>query len=193
MTTGGKMYYNSENMKFRKLICLVLALAMCMGLAACGKTEAETAPTKQQTLEPQPEFVYSAQYKTLVEGTKNYLTVRGYTDEGFYVSSMELIGENIPAVHRHLSRRCREVSRQNIHSSALAGSVRAKEAHSLPASNLKAYIVNGTIRAVIFRKMLNFYHQPISSFPRNRKINGSGTRYISLWHLCQKTISQITV
>ena len=38
-------------MKLRKLICLVLALAMCMGLAACGKTEAETAPTKQQALE----------------------------------------------------------------------------------------------------------------------------------------------
>ena len=84
-------------MNLRRMLCLLLALCMCLSLAACGKSggEASDAPAKAEA-EEHPEFVYTAEYKTLVEGTKNYLSVRGYTGDGFYVSSMEKTGENIP-------------------------------------------------------------------------------------------------
>ena len=84
-------------MNLRRMLCLLLALCMCLSLAACGKSggEASDAPVKAEA-EEHPEFVYTAEYKTLVEGTKNYLSVRGYTGDGFYVSSMEKTGENIP-------------------------------------------------------------------------------------------------
>ena len=84
-------------MTMKKMLCLMLVLAMCLSLAACGKSGGETAaPGKNEPVEETPEFVYSAEYKTLVKDTKDYLQFRGYTDEGFYVSSMEKIGENIP-------------------------------------------------------------------------------------------------
>lgn len=83
-------------MNLKRMLCLLLALCMCLSLAACGKSgEASEAPAKAE-VEEHPEFVYTAEYKTLVEGTKNYLSVRGYTGDGFYVSSMEKTGENIP-------------------------------------------------------------------------------------------------
>lgn len=84
-------------MTMKKMLCLMLVLAMCLSLAACGKGGDEgAAPGKNAPAEETPEFVYTAEYKTIVEGTKNYLTFRGYTDDGFYVSSMEKTGENIP-------------------------------------------------------------------------------------------------
>ncbi len=83
-------------MKMKRILSLMLALVLCLSLAACGKSGDESTAAKNEPAEEHPEFVYTAEYKTLVEGTKNYLTVRGYTDEGFYVSSMEKTGENIP-------------------------------------------------------------------------------------------------
>ncbi len=84
-------------MKMKRILSLVLALAMCLSLAACGKSgSSEDTQPKNEAAEQQPEFVYTAEYRTLVEGTKNYLTMRGYTGDGFYVSSMEKTGENIP-------------------------------------------------------------------------------------------------
>ncbi len=84
-------------MKARKLISLLLALCLCLSLAACGKSGEESSPaTKNEVQEETPEFVYAAEYKTLIEGTENYLTIRGYTEDGFYVSAMEKTGENIP-------------------------------------------------------------------------------------------------
>lgn len=84
-------------MNLKKILCLVLVLAMCLGLAACGKSEGGTsAPAKNEPAEATPEFVYSAEYKTLVKDTKNYLSFRGYSDDGFYVTSMEKTGEAIP-------------------------------------------------------------------------------------------------
>ena len=82
-------------MKYRKMLCLLLALSMCLSLAACGKGGEESA-AKNEPVEETPEFVYTAEYKTLVKDSKNFLQFRGYTDEGFYVSSMEKTGENIP-------------------------------------------------------------------------------------------------
>ena len=81
-------------MNLKKMLCLVLALCMLLSLAACGKGGDE--PAKSEAPEETPEFVYTAEYKTLVDGTENFLSFRGYTDEGFYVSSMEKTGENIP-------------------------------------------------------------------------------------------------
>ena len=62
-------------MNLKKILCLVLVLAMCLGLAACGKSEGGTsAPAKNEPAEATPEFVYTAEYKTLVKDTKNYLS-----------------------------------------------------------------------------------------------------------------------
>ena len=86
-------------MNLKRMLCLLLALCMCLSLAACGKSEdggKAPAPEKNEAAEAHPEFVYTAEYKPLIEGTENYLTVRGYTGDGFYVSSMEKTGENVP-------------------------------------------------------------------------------------------------
>ena len=82
-------------MTMKKMLCLLLALAMCLSLAACGKSGEETS-AKNEPVEETPEFVYSADYKTIVKDTKNFLSFRGYSEDGFYVSSMEKTGENIP-------------------------------------------------------------------------------------------------
>ena len=84
-------------MTMKKMLCLLLALAMCLSLAACGKSGGESKPAdKNEAVEETPEFVYTAEYTSFVKDTENYLSFRGYTEEGFYVSSMEKIGENIP-------------------------------------------------------------------------------------------------
>ena len=84
-------------MKARKIISMLLVLCLCLSLAACGKGNEGASPvTKNEPQAETPEFVYAAEYTTLIEGTENYLTVRGYTGDGFYVSSMEKTGENIP-------------------------------------------------------------------------------------------------
>jgi len=84
-------------MTMKKMLCLILALCMCLSLAACGKGgEKPESGAKNEPVEEHPEFVYNAEYKSLVEGTKNFLSFRGYTGDGFYVSSTEKTGENVP-------------------------------------------------------------------------------------------------
>ena len=59
-------------MKMKRILSLALALVMCLSLAACGKSGDEGPAVKNEPAEEHPEFVYAAEYKTLVEGTKNF-------------------------------------------------------------------------------------------------------------------------
>ncbi len=92
--------------KFSSLVCLLLALAMCLGLAACGSAD-KSAPgatpgakgqgsKSDATATPAPEFAYSAEYRPLAEKTESYMSIRSFSDDGFYYSSWEKVGENIP-------------------------------------------------------------------------------------------------
>ncbi len=88
----------------KNLICLVLAAAMCLALAACGSQAAPAAApgasapaaAKAAASTPAPAYVYAAEFRELAADTDSYITVRSYSDEGFYYSSWEKTGENIP-------------------------------------------------------------------------------------------------
>ncbi len=84
--------------KAKSVICLLLAFAMCMGLAACssGGGEKVTAATATPEATENPGFVYASEFKPLVEKSRNYITVRSYDEKGIYYSSWEKVGENIP-------------------------------------------------------------------------------------------------
>lgn len=85
--------------KFKSFLALFLALAMAFSFAACGKggdggkTPAKPGNDKAET----PEYVYNAEFKPLESiSSDGYLNVMLFTDEGFYASCYEKVGENIP-------------------------------------------------------------------------------------------------
>ena len=82
----------------KKLCCLILALAMVLGLAACGKSgdtasDAKPASTKAPAATPAPEYVYAADFKPLMEKTKDWMNVRQYDENGMYFTKYEKVGE----------------------------------------------------------------------------------------------------
>lgn len=81
---------------FGRIVCLILAVVMCLSLAACGSSgQSGTANTKKDQ-EPTPEYVYTAEYKDLTQNRENYLNICAMTADGMYATSNEKIGENIP-------------------------------------------------------------------------------------------------
>ena len=81
---------------FGRIVCLILAVVMCLSLAACGSSgQPGTANTKKDQ-EPTPEYVYTAEYKDLTQNRENYLNICAMTADGMYATSNEKIGENIP-------------------------------------------------------------------------------------------------
>ena len=84
-------------MKTKNIVCLLLALAMCLSLAACGSSggSANTA-TPAPTESAAPELVYVSEFKKLLDDSENYVSIRSYDDDGIYYSSWEKVGENIP-------------------------------------------------------------------------------------------------
>ena len=87
--------------KFKNIICLVLVLAMCVSLAACGSSSKETgkesgSSEKNTAPAETQEYVYASEFSTIKEDTKDYIYVRHCTDKGMYYSSWEKIGEAIP-------------------------------------------------------------------------------------------------
>ena len=81
--------------RLKSLLALLLAAVMVLSLAACGKS-GESEDKKDQADENTPEFAYVAEYKTLTEDQNTYLSPRVYTEEGFYSTSWEKIGDNTP-------------------------------------------------------------------------------------------------
>ena len=86
--------------KMKNIVCVLLAISMCLGLTACGSGTAEksAAPSGGSTPEPSasPEFTYVSEFEKLVENSDSYIDIRSYSDDGIYYSSWEKVGENIP-------------------------------------------------------------------------------------------------
>ena len=88
----------------KRILCLVLVLAMVAGLAACGSGKTESAGAAQNAASgaksaaatPTPEYVYTADYKTLVEKSDSYMNIRQRTADGYYYTLWEKIGTEIP-------------------------------------------------------------------------------------------------
>lgn len=86
-----KIFYGREIMKkMKKLLSIFLIAAMCLSLAACGGDK----PEEKQ--EETPEYVYTAKYSTLSEGTDRYMNPQAFTDDGIYITAWEKVGEDIP-------------------------------------------------------------------------------------------------
>ena len=82
--------------RFKNLVSLLLALAMCLALTACSSGGSTPAATSAPAETAAPEYVYVSAFKPLSERSKNYVSVRSYSDDGLYYSSWEKVGENIP-------------------------------------------------------------------------------------------------
>ncbi len=81
--------------KARSILALLLTAVMVLSLAACGKS-GDSEDKKDQEDENTPEFAYVAEYKTLTKDQDSYLSPRVYTEDGFYSTSWEKIGDNTP-------------------------------------------------------------------------------------------------
>ena len=75
--------------KLKNIFSILLIAAMCLSMAACGGKSEEVQ-------EETPEFVYSAEYTTLSEGTDRYMNPQVFTEDGMYISTWEKVGKNIP-------------------------------------------------------------------------------------------------
>ena len=85
------------NNRFRNIVCLILAIVMCLSLTACGSSgKTESGAEKSETPAETPEYVYASEFSTLMKNTKDYINVRHCTDKGMYYSSWEKVGEAIP-------------------------------------------------------------------------------------------------
>lgn len=84
--------------KMKRILAVLLVALMALGLCACGDKDggnkgSGAAPANT----PAPEFVYNATYTGIKNSVQNnWLTPNLCTDKGFYSSTQEKIGENIP-------------------------------------------------------------------------------------------------
>ena len=86
---------------FRRAIPCVLAFVMIFSLAACGAPASETTAAgtdKEKAPEEKavPEFAYTSEYFPLGLTTDAYITILHFTDDGFYCTYDEVVGEEIP-------------------------------------------------------------------------------------------------
>lgn len=78
----------------RKTAALLLVLCMLPALAACGDTD--SAKTPDGDTAQNPEYVYTASFTNLRKNSEDFSMPKAVTDEGFYTTGSEKIGENIP-------------------------------------------------------------------------------------------------
>ena len=66
--------------KMKNIVCVLLAIAMCLGLTACGSGGADkaAAPSGGSTPEPSaaPEFTYVSEFEKLIENSDNFIDIR---------------------------------------------------------------------------------------------------------------------
>ena len=83
--------------KLTRLCCLLLALVMALGMAACGKggdaSQASSGEAKKPAATATPEFVYAAEFSPLLEKSKDWMNVREYDENGMYFTKTEKVGE----------------------------------------------------------------------------------------------------
>lgn len=77
--------------KIKTVVLLTVLLSMVLSLAACGSPK-ETKDTSAAT----EEYVYAPEFTTISEKQNNYLIPKIYTDDGFYATSYEKVGTEIP-------------------------------------------------------------------------------------------------
>ena len=74
--------------KMKNIVCVLLAIAMCLGLTACGSGGADkaAAPSGGSTPEPSaaPEFTYVSEFEKLIENSDNFIDIRSYSDDWIY-------------------------------------------------------------------------------------------------------------
>ncbi len=75
-----------------RLLAFLLAVALVVGLAGCGK---QSGPSESNT-SAAPETVYAASYTELRKDADSGLSPMLFTGEGIYASSYEKVGEEIP-------------------------------------------------------------------------------------------------
>ena len=82
-------------MTMKRLGCLVLALTMILSLAACGKGSGSGSGSGSSKPEATaaPEFVYAAEFKPLVENSKEWINARSFDENGMFFTKYEKIGE----------------------------------------------------------------------------------------------------
>ena len=84
----------------KKIIALLLMLAMALSLAACGSTDSGSTAAKDTSAKaeatPAPEFAYKAEFKNLTSDMPDGIAPLVMNDSGIYVATREKVGENIP-------------------------------------------------------------------------------------------------
>ena len=80
--------------KIKTLVMLFLVLSMTLSLTACGEEKTDSGAAS--TAAPADEYVYSAEFKTLSEDRSTSFSPKIYTDDGFYATSYEKVGTEIP-------------------------------------------------------------------------------------------------
>lgn len=81
--------------RLKSLLSLLLAAAMMLSLAACGKS-GDGSEDKDKADEDHPEFAYTAVFEKIAGEQEVSLYPRAYTEDGFYSTSYEKIGNNTP-------------------------------------------------------------------------------------------------
>ena len=76
----------------RALLCLTLALAMALSLAACGQTSAPAEENKDSEATV-TDYVYKADFTPIEAVEDTYFNPCAFTPDGFYASSYEKVGE----------------------------------------------------------------------------------------------------
>lgn len=82
----------------RSLMALLLVAALSLGLAACGSAPSGggSSPGGKPVETAAPEYVYAAEYKQIMTDSKDYVSPRLYANGGYYATTWEKVGENIP-------------------------------------------------------------------------------------------------
>ena len=79
----------------KKTISLILSLVMILTLCACGnKSAAAEKPSADAT--PALEYVYTSDFTTLAEKSRNYYSPMYYTENGLYASGYDIVGSSAP-------------------------------------------------------------------------------------------------
>ena len=76
----------------RALLCMLLALAMALSLAACGKTS-EAEPENKDSEATVTDYVYKAEFTPVESPEDTHLNPCAFTADGIYASSYEKTGE----------------------------------------------------------------------------------------------------